>query len=111
MQFGRSDERRQAELDAAEREAYELSPVGLAETAKARGDTFLQLQLDTAGLSANSDGAGDDVLGDIERIGWRLEHTGFVWVQTGGIATRRLFSEDIEADGFVLGVYLFRNAG
>lgn len=133
MPWGKSDEEKAAEAAARaaqeqaaaaerQRQAYLASPVGRAETAHQRGDAFFQLELDISELSgpASSFGSSDnqlrsaggppDLLGQIEQIGWRLEHVGYVFIETGSTSTERMFAtgEGTVTRGVVRGIYLFR---
>jgi hypothetical protein len=91
------------------------SPVGRATRARQRGDRFFQIELDDATLAAYAE-AGEaggrrarraaDLLGQIEELGWHLEHVSW-W---------RVDGDDHVANGAALphpgvdhvrGVYLF----
>jgi hypothetical protein len=50
-------------------------------------------------------------LGEIEKLGWHLEHVGYYFMITGETSTARVFvSGDATAvSGATVGVYLFRN--
>jgi hypothetical protein len=133
MAFGKSTEekeaereaRRQAETRAAAQRAaatktaaeaqaraqFLATPVGQATAAKANRRRLLQIQLVVgtsaretlfnAGTNRAVDGAG--VLGEIEAVGWRLEHAGYVFVPTAETREGRFLG------GQTLGTYLFRN--
>lgn len=87
------------------------------------GDRFFQLSIAVSelsgaassfGSSANefrSSAGAPDVLGQIEDLGWRLEHVGYVFVETGSTSTNRLLStgEGTVTRGQVQGIYLFRS--
>jgi hypothetical protein len=86
------------------------SPVSEAARARMRGDRFFQVELDheTIATYASSSNGGQrarrssgptDLLGQIEDIGWCLEHV--TWWPTPGAAGQVLMR----------GVYLFRAAG
>ncbi len=111
---------------AAEDEAFAESPVGRATAAHQAGSTFFQLQLAVSqltgptssfGSSANDEvtyhGSASDVLGQIEAVGWHLEHAGYVFIETGATSTNQLFStgQGTVTQGTVTGIYLFRNTG
>ena len=51
-----------------------------------------------------------DTLGQIEEMGWHLEHVGYVFVETGEIARAKVMSSGSVArtQGYVEGIYLFR---
>jgi hypothetical protein len=81
----------QAEEDAA----FWASPVGMAARARLRGDRFFQVELDDATLTAYAEAAAGqahdhdgrrarrtcDLLGQIEELGWHLEHVS--WWRAG----------------------------
>lgn len=52
-----------------------------------------------------------EVLGQIEDLGWRLEHVGYYFMVTGETSTDRVFlsGEATAVSGITMGVYLFRN--
>ena len=98
---------------AAAEEAFLLSPVGRATAARAEGAGFFHLELDMSevgrsnldllvgyrgvpGVERKGPGHGD-VLAQVEDIGWRLEHVGYVYVETGQV-------------GITIGHFLFRRA-
>lgn len=110
--------------DERDRQArYAESPEGLARGAFARGDGFFQLMMPAGALAGEPsllgssenriEGAGDPhVLALVEREGWRLEHVGYVFVETGATTTNRMFNtgQGVVTRGVVQGVYLFRRA-
>ena len=116
--------RRQQEQAAANAAATALAaaPAGRARTAYARGDRWFQIEIEVSALSGSASrfGSSDnavvpaaesaDVLGRIEDEGWRLEHTGFVFVETGSTSTDRLLGtgQGTVTRGVVTGIYLFR---
>lgn len=132
------DARRQAEAQrqATEREAarvaaeqedarrrYLASSVGQADTARQRGARFFQISLKESEVKGKSSDWGysqstrittvqgaTDVLGQIEELGWHLEHVGYVFVETGAIDRNKAFSGGTvtRTDGYVQGTYLFR---
>jgi len=71
------------------------TPVGAATAAKNAGQTFFEVQLEAGGASAV-------VLGQIEALGWRLEHAGYLYKVTHSFSSS-------EVRGLIVGVYLFRN--
>lgn len=92
-----------AMADAADGAA---SPVELAALARLRGDRFFQVELDHVTVASYTDGSpagrrgrrrrgATDLLGQIEELGWTLEHVAW-WREPDG-------------DG-VRGVYLFRSS-
>ena len=50
-------------------------------------------------------------LGEIEKLGWRLEHASYFFMMTGETSTARVFvsGEATAISGVTVGVYLFRN--
>jgi hypothetical protein len=101
--------------------AFATSPVGQAKQARANGQAFFQIELEVSKLAGarsffgSSDNSVEhtgrpDVLGQIEEAGWRLEHAGFVFMETGSTSTDRVFGtgEGTVIRGSVVGVYLFR---
>jgi hypothetical protein len=100
---------------------YAASPVGQAKQARANGQGFFQIELEVSKLSGapsffgSSDNTVEhtgrpDVLGQIEDAGWRLEHAGYVFMETGSTSTDRVFGtgEGTVIRGSVVGIYLFR---
>ncbi len=124
MAWGKTDEERAAKQSDKEREAYEATPVGQADVAKQRGDAFFQFEMDIASVGgyaqASSFGSSSsaikkrgrpDMLGQIEEIGWRLEHVGYVYIETGSTSSNRMLStgQGVSNRGVVRGIYLFRS--
>lgn len=133
MAIRKTEEVKQAERQAMERarlarEAeqaqarYLASPLGQAETAYQAGQAFFQL---TVNISEVQGRASDwnysqstqtrrfnssDLLGQIEEMGWHLEHVGYVFVETGEIARAKAMSSGsvTRTQGYVEGIYLFR---
>lgn len=54
-----------------------------------------------------------DVLAQIEELGWRLVHVGYVFVETGEVSRGKVMSSGgmSRTDGYVEGIYLFRRSG
>jgi hypothetical protein len=113
---------RQAREAEQKRAAYLASPVGQAETAYKADQAFFQF---TTNISAIQGRASDwnysqstetrrfrptDILGQIEEVGWVLEHVGYVFVETGEVARSKVMSSGSisRTDGYVEGIYLFR---
>lgn len=124
MAFGKTQEQKDEEARQKAAAAYAESPVGRAEAAKARGDLFFQIEIEinsvsgTSGLGSSTGrvrqhGGRPDVLGQIEDAGWRLEHVGYVFIETGSTSTNRAFGtgQGVVVKGFTQGIYLFRNTG
>ncbi|MGH3190913.1 MAG: hypothetical protein ACRDPY_02885 [Streptosporangiaceae bacterium] len=118
---------REAARVAAEQEAarmrYLASPMGQADTARQRGDRFFQISLKESEVEGKSSDWGysqrttttrvrsaTDVLGQIEELGWHLEHVGYVFVETGAVDRNKAFSGGTvtRTNGYVQGTYLFR---
>lgn len=133
MPFGKTSEekaQRQAEKDAARqqaeaakaREAYLKTPVGRADAARERGDMFFQFHAPLSQLQGRATdwtyGAkttttthrATDTLGQIEELGWRLEHFSSVFVETETNSRGKVMSsgEVTRTSGYVEGIYLFR---
>jgi hypothetical protein len=129
----RAHEAEQARLDAAraeqarvaeeqrKREAFMATPVGAATVAKEEGQPFFEIQLEV-GRHTGSAGFGTAegrrttsssaaTLGEIEKLGWRLEHASYYFMVTGQTSTDRMFvsGEATAISGVTIGVYLFRN--
>jgi hypothetical protein len=116
----RAEQARVAE-EQRQRAAFLASPVGAATAAKEEGQRFFQVQLEV-GRHAGSAGWGATegrhttsssaaTLGEIENLGWRLEHAGYYFMITGEQSTDRVFvsGEATAISGVTMGVYLFRN--
>jgi hypothetical protein len=102
-------------------QALLATPVGAATAAKEAGQAFFEIQLQV-GAHTGSAGFGTAdgrrttsssaaTLGEIEKVGWRLEHAGYYFMITGETSTARVFvSGDATAvSGLTVGVYLFRS--
>lgn len=133
MPFGKTTEQKEHEAaaKAAEREAeatakleaaHRASPLGQAEEARENGQTFFQLEIKISSLKGTKSafgsssntlrhtGGATDLLGQIEEVGWNLEHVGYVFVETGATSTNRVLGtgQGTVTRGEVVGVYLFR---
>jgi hypothetical protein len=87
------------------------------------GATFLELQLEVNRISGDA-GMGSatgreqrstdhvTVLSQVEALGWRLEHVGYVFVETGQISTDKFLvtGQATAVNGKTVGIYLFRRA-
>lgn len=119
-----ADQARQAAAHQAE--AYRdwlASPMGQATAAKQAGQRFFELQMSVGihereAMWGSRDYTSDDrvissagVLSEIEGLGWRLEHAGYVFQMTGQSSTERFFvsGEQTSVSGVTVGIYLFRN--
>jgi len=116
----RAERDRQAQ-EQRQRAAFLATPVGAATAAKEAGQTFLEVQLEVGG-HVGSAGFGSidsrrtttssaETLGQIEQLGWRLEHASYFFMITGETSTARVFmsGEATAVNGVTVGVYLFRN--
>ena len=119
-------ERERARLEqqrAREEEAFLASPQGQARlAAQAEGHIFqIALPLHStertlAGVISGdktvkvTEGNHADVLSAIESEGWRLEHAGYVFQETGSVSRDKLLSSGQTAavTGEIWGVYVFR---
>jgi hypothetical protein len=121
----------QAEADQAEqarraeeehqRAQWLASPQGAATTAMEAGQAFFEIQLQVGAHTGNASFGSTDsqrtvassaaILGEIEELGWRLEHAGYYFMVTGEKSTDRVFvsGEATVISGVTVGVYLFRN--
>lgn len=101
--------------------AEAATPLGQAARATREGLPFLELQLEISELageagmgaaSANERQSTDHVqiLGQVEAMGWRLEHAGYVFVETGLISTDKVLvsGQATAVRGKTVGIYLFR---
>ena len=114
-----------AAQQAAADAAFASSPVGLATAARAAGNGFFQIEIEVSELTGPTSffgsssnvvqhkGTATDVLGQIEAVGWHLEHVGYVFIETGSTSTSRvlLSGEGVVTQGNVTGIYLFRRVG
>lgn len=97
----------------------------LSRDAYSRGDALLHLQVEVSRLTgeASSWGSADNgfvsdesvgyFLSEIERIGWRLEHTGYTFVESGATTSARMLSTGtgVVNHGAVSGYFTFRRVG
>jgi hypothetical protein len=103
------------------RAAFMATPVGAATVAKEAGQEFFEVQLEVGGHTGSA-GFGSTggrrttsssaaTLGEIEKLGWRLEHAGYYFMVTSETSTDRIFlsGEATAVSGVTVGVYLFRN--
>ena len=114
-------ERARAAEEQRRREAFLATPVGAATAAKEAGQAFFEVQLDVgAHVGSAGWGAAEGrhttlssavTLGEIEKLGWHLEHAGYFFMMTGETSTARVFvsGEATAISGVTVGVYLFRN--
>jgi hypothetical protein len=104
-----------------QREAFLASPVGAATVAMEAGQPFFEIQLEVGSHTGSAGFGSTDgrrstassavTLGEIEKLGWRLEHAGYYFMITGETSTARVFvsGEATAISGVTVGVYLFRN--
>jgi len=116
----RAEQARAAE-EQRQRAAFLATPVGAATAAKEEGQPFFEVQLEvgshfgTASFGTaegrRSSASSAAILGEIEKLGWRLEHAGYYFMITGETSTQRMFvsGEATAVSGVTIGVYLFRN--
>ena len=114
-------ERASAEEEQRKRQAFLATPVGAATAAKEASQTFFEVQLEvsrhtgSAGFgtaSGRRTAASSAVtLGEIEKVGWHLEHASYYFMLTGESSTKKAFvsGEETAVSGITYGVYLFRN--
>ena len=110
-----------AQEEQRQRDVFLASPVGAATAAKEAGEPFFEIQLELGGHVGSASfgsAAGHRMtsssaatLGEIERLGWRLEHAGYYFMVTGETSTSRVFvtGDATAVSGVTVGVYLFRN--
>lgn len=99
--------------------AFWGSPVGRAARAMLRGDRFFQIELDDATLSAYAEIAAPahgrrarrtyDLLGQIEELGWHLEHVTWWRSDTEAPPPPENGTQLEPGEDHVRGVYLFHS--
>jgi hypothetical protein len=113
----------QAKLAEEERKrkAFLASPVGAATAAKEAGQQFFEVQLEVGKHKGSASfgsiearrttSSSAATLGEIEAVGWRLEHAGYYFMITGETSTKKVLvsGEETAINGVTIGVYLFRN--
>ncbi|MGH3158057.1 MAG: hypothetical protein ACRDNF_15980 [Streptosporangiaceae bacterium] len=116
------EEERQAQAKREAQAKYLASPVGKAEAAYNAGQMFFQLTTNISQVDGRSSDwnysqstqtkrfNATDTLGQIEEMGWHLEHVGYVFVETGEVARAKALSSGsvTRTQGYVEGIYLFR---
>ncbi|AKV87280.1 hypothetical protein AKG07_14400 [Microbacterium sp. CGR1] len=94
----------------------------LARDAYHRGDALLHLNVEVSRLtgeastwgSAQNGFMSDDSIGyflsEVERVGWRLDHTGYTFVESGATTSARMLSTGtgVVNHGAVEGYFTFR---
>ncbi len=120
-QAARAEQARVAE-EQRNRAAFAATPVGAATLAKEAGQPFFEVQLEVGGHTGSAGFGSIDgrrttsssaaTIGEIEKLGWRLEHAGYYFMLTGETSTARVFmsGEATAVSGVTIGVYLFRNS-
>ncbi len=115
-------EQAQAAEEQRKRQAFLATPVGAATAAKEAGQQFFEVQLEVGGHTATAgfgsiegrrtSSSSAAILGDIEAVGWRLEHASYLYMITGETSSDRMFltGQATAVSGVTVGVYLFRNA-
>jgi alkylated DNA nucleotide flippase Atl1 len=123
MKWQRFGDRERGSADGASAEpdaAFWASPVGRAARAKLRGDRFFQIELDDATLTAYAEtaaisGGGRrarrtcDLLGQIEELGWHLEHVSWWRVDADESASSDRATATEQGADHVRGIYLFHS--
>jgi hypothetical protein len=116
----RAEQARLAE-EERQRAAFLASPVGAATAAMEAGQRLFEIQLEVGSHTGSAGFGSTDgrrsmsssavTLGEIEELGWRLEHAGYYFMITGETSTARVFvsGEATAVSGVTVGVYLFRN--
>ncbi len=113
-------ERAAAAEEERKRAEFLATPVGAATAARDGGQEFFEVQLEVGahtgtasfgsaqGRRTTSSSAG--ILGDIEQVGWRLEHAGYFYMLTGETSTKKVLvsGDQTVVSGVTVGVYLFR---
>jgi hypothetical protein len=114
-------EQERAAQEQRERAAFLATPAGAASAAMEAGEPFFEIQLEVGRHTGSAGfGAADGrhttassavTLGEIEKLGWRLEHASYVFMVTGESSTSKVFAtgEATAVSGVTVGVYLFRN--
>jgi hypothetical protein len=114
-------ERARVAEEQRQRAAFLATPLGAATAAKEAGLPFFEIQLEVGAHSGSASFGSIDgrrtasssaaTLGEIKKLGWRLEHAGYYFMITGETSTARVFmsGEATAVSGVTVGVYLFRN--
>lgn len=118
----RAEQARAAE-EQRKRDVFMATPVGAATIAKQEGQPFFEVQLEVGGHTGSAwfgsaegrrtTSSSAAILGEIEKLGWRLEHASYYFMVTGETSTDRIFlsGEATAVSGVTIGAYLFRNTG
>lgn len=121
VEAARASAQAEAAKQAAEKRR-QSGPVGQAEVAKQAGLRFYEVQLDvgtTQGSATFGEATGSETrssthlgtLGEIEALGWQLEHVGYVYQVTGEETTDKFVTtgQRVAVSGKTVGIYLFRS--
>lgn len=116
-----AQEQARAAEEQRKRAAFLATPVGAATAAKEAGQQFFEIQLQvgshlgTSGFGSTdgqrSTSSSAAILGEIEKVGWRLEHVGYFYMITSETSSDRMFltGQATAVSGATIGVYLFRS--
>jgi len=119
-QADRAEQARAAE-EQRKRDAFLATPVGAAIAAKETGQLFFEVQLQVGRRTGSAwfgsaegqhvTSSSAETLGEIEKVGWRLEHASYYFMITSETSSDRVFlsGEATAISGVTIGVYLFRN--
>ena len=115
-------ERARAAEEERKHAAFLATPVGAATAAHDTGQEFFEIQLEV-GTHTGSASFGSAqrqrttsssaaILGQIEQVGWRLEHASYLYMVTGETSTKKVLvsGDQTVISGVTVGVYLFRRA-
>lgn len=116
----KDEKRRQAEAAAAEKE-FRATPAGQALTARDRGETLFQIAMPLStskaqiavmisAFTTTREHRHVSTLEAIEAQGWRLDHVGYVFRETGSESRDKFLAsgQQVAVSGEIVGVYLFR---
>jgi hypothetical protein len=115
-------DRASAAEEERKRAAFLATPTGAATAARDAGQEFFEIQLEVgahtgtasfgSAQSQRSTSSSAVILGDIEQVGWRLEHAGYFYMLTGETSTKKVLvsGDETVVSGVTVGVYLFRRA-
>lgn len=136
MAFGKTaeqkaiEEKQKADDAAAKdaqraRQAFLATPIGQATAAKEAGQGFFEIQLSVGSSQRDSTIFGGNnfahaqsktqthagTLSAIERIGWKLENVGYIFIVTGESSRDKFLAsgQQTAVSGQTVGIYLFRN--
>ncbi len=120
-QAARAEQTRVA-AEQRKRDAFMATPIGAATLGKEAGQAFFEVQLEIGGHTGSAGFGSTDgrrttsssaaTLGEMEKLGWRLQHAGYYFMVTGETSTARVFmsGEATAVSGVTIGVYLFGNS-